>query len=250
MRRMGDVILDGVEAERHALRSPGGRHDEIADDGAPGQDFRARSRLGGDQDLIHLGAVDCAERLCAHVAPPPVVKSRATRSQERSSSARIEAKTSRNIAVGQHARVGVVARAMIAVEQARPHCLQSVARPMREGKVGRSRPERAQHRVVRHSSEREHDLEIGERVDRLRQIGATGRDLLRRRLVLRRGAADSVDDGAIDEFKAVVGPPAVDARGEAEPNERFVEEVAGVVAGERDGPFGSLPGGPARARRS
>src|SRR5208337_4987606 len=49
MRRMGYVILD---------------------DGAPGQDFGARSRLGGDEDLVHLSAVDCAECMCAHFALP------------------------------------------------------------------------------------------------------------------------------------------------------------------------------------
>src|SRR5208337_2294485 len=92
--------LDGVEAERHALRSPGSRHDDIPDDGAPGQDFGARSRLGGDEDLVHLSAVDCAECMCAHFALPLSQWSRDRRAaaQERSSSDRIEAKTSRNIA--------------------------------------------------------------------------------------------------------------------------------------------------------
>ena len=53
MRRMGDVILDRVEAQSVTRCAPaGGRDDEIADDGALGQDLGARAGLRADQDLV------------------------------------------------------------------------------------------------------------------------------------------------------------------------------------------------------
>ena len=62
---------------------------------------------------------------------------------------------------------------------------------------------------------------------------AAGRDLGRRRLVLGRHAAHCIADPAIDQFEAVVGACGIGAAGEAEIDQRRVEQVAGIVAGER-----------------
>ena len=72
-----------------------------------------------------------------------------------------------------------------------------------------------------------------------------GVDFRRQRLVLRRHAAHGIADPAIDQRQPVVGPRLVDAVGKAVFEQRRVEQVAGVVAGE--GPPGAV--GALQARR-
>ena len=80
---------------------------------------------------------------------------------------------------------------------------------------------------------------------RVRQEIAAGVDLVRRRLVLGRHAAHRIGDAAIDQFEAVIGARGISAAGEAEIDQRRVEQVAGIVAGER--PAGAV--GAAQAGR-
>ena len=96
---------------------------------------------------------------------------------------------------------------------------------MREGKLRQGEFERAQRALMRDPAERDHDLKPRHRRDRRRQIAAAGRDFLWRRLVLRRNAAHGVDDRAVDEGQAVIRPAIVDARGEAELDERANREA-------------------------
>ena len=105
--RVGEVVFDRVEAEHDPLQPVGGRHDEVAHDRAPSQNFRARPCLGGDRDLEHRRSIDLAKTSCAHLSPQIARDPQAALqfhpttgacTSVRSSSARIEAKTSRNIA--------------------------------------------------------------------------------------------------------------------------------------------------------
>ena len=66
------------------------------------------------------------------------------------------------------------------------------------------------------------DKELTARVD----LGGQG-------LVLRRYAAHRIRDGAIDEFKSIIDPLVISPLGEAMPQKRGVEEIAGKVAGKR-----------------
>ena len=78
-----------------------------------------------------------------------------------------------------------------------------------------------------------------------RQEAPAGGDLGADRLVLGRHAAHRIGDRRADERQAVVGPRLEDSFGEAERDQRPVEQVAGKVAGER--PAGSV--GAAQAGR-
>ncbi len=97
-----------------------------------------------------------------------------------------------------------------------------------------------------HRAEREDDAQIGHRGDLGREIGPAGGDLRRLGLVLRRHAAHGVGDPAVDEAQ-----PVIRARRRSCPRrsrsvmQRRVEQVAGIVAGER--PAGAV--GAAQARR-
>ena len=132
----------------------------------------------------------------------------------------------------QPARIRIVARAMEAIDelQAGP---QGVARAVREGKLRLAEAQRRQRAVVRDAPQRDHRRHIGQRRDARPQEAAAGGDLRRRRLVLRRHAAHRIGDDAVDELQAVVGARLVAPAGEAELQQRCVEEIAGVVAGER-----------------
>src|SRR3984957_21156406 len=133
---------------------------------------------------------------------------------------------------------------MIAVEEA-DASRHRMARAMREGKLRQGEFERAQRAFVRDPAERDQDRKSRQCRDRRRQIAATRSDFLWRRLVLRRNTTHRVDDRAVDEGQAVIRPAIVDARGEAELDERRIKKVARVVA--REGP--SRPVGPAQSRR-
>ena len=59
-----------------------------------------------------------------------------------------------------------------------------------------------------------------------------GVDLDRQRLVLRRHAMHRIGDPAVDQLQAVVGTRLIFALGEAVFEQRGVEQVAGIIAGE------------------
>ena len=86
---------------------------------------------------------------------------------------------------------------------------------MGERKERKPLPKRTHQGLVRDPSERENDLQSGQRSKRHAEKSPAGRDLLRRRLVLRRNAAHGVDDGGVDQRQAVVGTPVIDPRSEA-----------------------------------
>src|ERR1700730_6510450 len=65
-----------------------------------------------------------------------------------------------------------------------------------------------------------------------------GRDLLRRRLVLRRHAAHRIGDAAVDQLEAVTGAGVILAAGEPELEQRCIEQIAGIIAGDR--PAGAI----------
>ncbi len=62
---------------------------------------------------------------------------------------------------------------------------------------------------------------------------AAGVDLGRRRLVLRRHAAHRVGDARVDELEPVVDARSKAPSGEAVLLQRRIEQIAGVIAGER-----------------
>src|SRR6202021_447072 len=107
-RRVVEVVVERVEAEHDPLQSVGSGNDEVAHHRAPGENFRARPRLGCDRDLEHGRSVNLAESVCAQLRPPSLRVATRPRSKPqpatgasrsaRSSSARIEAKTWANIA--------------------------------------------------------------------------------------------------------------------------------------------------------
>ena len=107
VRRMGDVILDRIEAERHPLLALPERHDEIAQHRAPGENLGGRPRFGSDRRLEHRGALVLPERMHVHArspspSPPRRSSSRASRRRPyridgASRCARAAAKTARNI---------------------------------------------------------------------------------------------------------------------------------------------------------
>ena len=104
--RIGNVVVQSIETEHDPLQAVGGRHDKIAHHRAPCQNFSARPCPGRDRDLEHGRLVDLPKALCAHFVPPNRCDAARSHSQPktgawtsmRSSSARIEAKTWRNIA--------------------------------------------------------------------------------------------------------------------------------------------------------
>ncbi len=141
--RVSEVVVERVEAEHDPLQPVGGRHDEVAHHRAPSQNFRARPCLGRDRDLEHGRLINLAESICAHFVPHRCACHKgAPQSSSHDRRLRIRAielgaHGGEDVAkhrIGQHARVGVVARAMVAVEEADPGC-HRVARAMREGKL-------------------------------------------------------------------------------------------------------------------
>ena len=80
--------------------------------------------------------------------------------------------------------------------------------------------------------------------NRLHQELPAGVDLGRQRLVLRRHTAHRVADPAIDQLQSIVGAGLIDAFGKAVIEQGRVQQVAGVVAGERaSGAVGALHAG-------
>ena len=104
-----------------------------------------------------------------------------------------------------------------------PIVLRGVPERMR----GDASAERAHHRLVRDGAERQHRLEPWEcamvGVRNCRQV----RDLRADRLVLGRHAAHRIGDRRADQRQPVVGPRLIVALGEAERDQRAIEQVAG-----------------------
>ena len=130
--------------------------------------------------------------------------------------------------------VGVVARAMIAVEQPEraPAAVDFVFGAVSEGCARETGRAGAQHALVRDAAKRHHRIEVLQRSDALEQEGPAGRDLGRRWLVGRRHAADRVGEDAIDQRQPVIRPLVVMPLGETPMAERLVQQVAGPVARE------------------
>ena len=131
---------------------------------------------------------------------------------------------------GQHPRVGVVARAMIAVVK-----LQGAG--LMHGTVHKRRrssaqAQRLQCRIVRDPSQRYDGAQIGHGLDLSDQIRPAGVDLRRQRLVLRRHAVHRVADPAIDQGQPVIGTSQIDAFGKTIFEQGRIEQVAGIIAGE------------------
>ena len=132
----------------------------------------------------------------------------------------------------QAARVGVVARAVIAVgeDQAAGEFMQ---RPVAERPGRALQPQGRNHRVVGEGAERQYRLEARVRGDLGGEVSPAGVDLSGLGPVLRRDAANGVGDAGADQLQPVVGPGAIGALGEAELDQGRIEQPAGEIAGER-----------------
>ena len=131
----------------------------------------------------------------------------------------------------QHAGVGVVARAVIAGEQRERPDLRAAA--MAERGLLQLVAQRAHRRLVRDAPQRDDGAQLRHLRDGGFEKIPAGVDLRRRRLVLRRHAAHAVGDAGVDQFETVIRPRLEHAAGEAVFLQRRVEQVAGIVAGER-----------------
>lgn len=80
--------------------------------------------------------------------------------------------------------------------------------------------------------------------DRRAEKCATGGYFLRRRLVLRRDAADRIGDGAAFEAQAIVRAGLINSFGEAEFDQRRIKQITGIIA--RKGAAGSVSAAEAR----
>ena len=112
---------------------------------------------------------------------------------------------------------------------------------VRKGRGGVAQAQRLQCRVMGDPAERHDRAKLRHGRDGRRQELPAGVDLGRQRLVLRRHAAHRVADPAIDQLQSVVGTRLIDAFGKAVFEQGRIEQVAGVVAGERpSGAVGAL----------
>ena len=118
-------------------------------------------------------------------------------------------------------------------------------RAVRKRRCGAAKAQRLQRRIMRDPAERHDRAQPRHGLDRRRQKWPAGVDLRRQRLVLRRHAVHRIADPAIDQRQPVVGPRLIDAVGKAVFEQRRVQQVAGVIAGE--GPAGAV--GALHARR-
>src|SRR5919199_1488000 len=67
IRRVGDVILKGVQPKHHALGSAAScRNEKVAEHRSPRDDLRLRPTLRANLDLMHRPAVDLAENAHVH----------------------------------------------------------------------------------------------------------------------------------------------------------------------------------------
>src|SRR5260370_479375 len=132
---------------------------------------------------------------------------------------------------GQHARVGVVRRAVIAVEQREPVGRVLCAVAERQG--GKGAAERRHGTVVGDASQENERGQVGHFRDRCLEEIAALLDLFAGRLVLRRDAAHRVGEGRREGGRAVTRERGSFARRKAEAREGGVQQIARIVAGER-----------------
>ena len=130
----------------------------------------------------------------------------------------------------QHAGVGVVARAVVAVVKLeRPGQVNGA---VRERRGGAAQFQHFQQAVMRHTAKRDDRAQARHPLDRRGKKRTTRIDLRRQRLVLRRHAAHRVADAAIDQPQSIVGPCLILTFSESVSQQRRIEQVAGIVAGE------------------
>ncbi len=144
----------------------------------------------------------------------------------------------------QHAGVGVVAGAVIAVEQ--HEIAHHACAAMGEWVISSPRGLRPYQCFVGNPAKRNDSAKPGHFTDGGSKEIAAGRYLKRRRLVFRRHAPHRVGDAAIDQREAIVGARLVTSLREAEVLQRGVEKIAGIVAGER--PSGAVGAAQARSQ--
>ena len=134
--------------------------------------------------------------------------------------------------LGQPAGVHVVARGVKACRED-PTVGQAVPCAVRE-RIGLQRQAQAtQRRIVGDPAKRQHRPRGARPGQLAREEPAAGCDLGRRRLVLRRHAADRVGDAAAHQLKPVVRRGPIAATGEAVAEQRRIEDDAGEIARER-----------------
>ena len=112
-----------------------------------------------------------------------------------------------------------------------------------EGGVLQPCTEGPDRRIMGNAAEGDDRFEMREAADRGGEEAAAGVDLGADRLVSGRHASHRIGDGGADQLKAVIGARVEAVVGQTEFRQRRVEEVAGIVAGER--PAGAV--GPAHA---
>src|SRR5690625_1585446 len=131
----------------------------------------------------------------------------------------------------QHARIRVVARAMIA--GGNPVGAKPARRPMTSGMIAHPARQRADGRVMRKLAQGHDGLEIWQGGNPPDQKAAAGIYLGCNRLILRRDTAHRIGDHAIDQLKTIIRPLAILASHKAEFRERWIEQIACIIAGER-----------------
>ena len=134
--------------------------------------------------------------------------------------------------LGETPGVGVVAAAVIAVEQ-HPAAVERVPRAVTEYERGGRQPERHSDRAVRDAPEREHRAAGGEVGEFRRKIRVAVTDFRRQWLVRRRQALHRIGDPALDEREPILPIERHRSRCEAVAVQRPVEQDARMVAGER-----------------
>jgi hypothetical protein len=139
----------------------------------------------------------------------------------------------------QHARVGIVTRAMIARDERERSGIVPCA--VTECVVSSFHAQRCADAVMGDLPERENDFQFWHGLNLRAEKLATCSDLHRQRLVSGRHAAHGVGDRAVDQLDAVVCALSVCAPCKAVGEKRCVEKVTGVVARKGStGPVGAM----------
>ena len=126
---------------------------------------------------------------------------------------------------------------MIAVEQDKS-VGQRVPRAMRKGEVAPLKSKCIEDAVMGDAADRQQRAQTRQSGDAADQELTAGGDLGRRRLVLRRHAADRVRDHAIDQLERLGRGDIVASAGKPDLEQRAVEQLAGIVA--EEGPAGAV----------
>lgn len=136
----------------------------------------------------------------------------------------------------QHARVRVVARAMVAVEESDRRAIGTgnpVFCAVTERRAGKFFHASAQHAVMGDLAERDDRSEVDHLAHRRHEKRTACRDFSRQGLVLRRYATHGVADLAAGQGQVVVHSRFVGAARESISEQRGIEQIAGEIAGER-----------------